>query len=298
MSNKMSKGLEEFRNWLFGSSRLSKSSATQYVYTLRRAEDLLEKPLLEARGREINELLAGMREGKTWKEGERRSYSEKYIKLVKAALKRFYGYHNSTLGDKIEVEFEKWQPPSRDQLLDKAKFEEVLENARPVERALILTLYSTGARISEIVGSRKRGVKPAMIEDIDSSQEIPFLTVMGKGGKTRIVHFLLRRRETIEAIQNYIGFRETGPIFPFDRHRAWRLCKRGGDRVDVFPDSERNLHPHMLRHMHATDLLLDFGFDIRVIQQDLGHSNLNITSGYLSVSPKDIRKEARKKIID
>lgn len=74
------------------------------------------------------------------------------------------------------------------------------------------------------------------------------------------------------------------------------MCKKAGDGVDVFPGEEKNLHPHMLRHMHATDLLLEYEFNIRVIQKDLGHSNLDITSGYLSVSPEDIRKEAEEKI--
>jgi len=97
-----------------------------------------------------------------------------------------------------------------------------------------------------------------------------------------------------ETLKNYIDLRETGPVFTFDRHRAWQLCKDVGDRVDAFPDSEKNLHPHMLRHMHATDLLLEYNFNIRVIQKDLGYSNLDITSGYLSVSLKDIRGKRRK----
>ncbi|KXA95797.1 hypothetical protein AKJ65_00580 [candidate division MSBL1 archaeon SCGC-AAA259E19] len=292
----MSKGLEKFRNWLIGSSKVSESSAEQYVYTLRKAEKILDKPLLEAQESEINELLAEMREGEIEVGGEARGYSEKYIKLIKAALKRFFNYHDSGLADKIEVEFEKWQPPSRDKLLDKDTFEKVLRASSIVERALILTLYSTGARISEIVGNKKRGVEPAKIEDLDLEEEIPSLAVQGKGGKKRIVHFLLKRKQTLEALKNHIGFHEKGPIFDFDRHRAWRLCKKAGERVGAFPDSNKNLHPHMLRHMHATDLLLDYGFNIRVIQKDLGHSNLNITSGYLSVSPEDIRKEAEEKI--
>lgn len=292
----MSKGLKKFRNWLIGSSKVSESSADQYIYTLRRAENLLGKPLLEAEESEINELLADMREGKILVDNELKKYSDKYIKLMKAAMKRFYKYHDSELEEKIEVEFEKWQPPSKDKLLDEDDFERVLANARTVEKALILTLYSTGARVSEIVGNKKRDVEPAKIENLDLDQELPGLAVEGKGGKTRYVHFLLKRKETLKALRNYIGFREAGPIFTFDRHRAWRLCKKAGDRVGVFPDSEKNLHPHLCRHMHATDLLLNYDFNIRVIQKDLGHSNLDITSGYLSVSPEDIRKEAEEKI--
>lgn len=291
-----SKGLRKFENWAKGSSRLSPSSATQYAYTLARAEDLLEKPLLEVNESEINRLLAKMKEGIKDPLGMTRQYSDKYIKLLKASLRRFYKYHDSPLGDKIEVEFEKWQPPTRDKLLSKGKFEDVLRNAKLVEKALILTLYSTGARISEIVGDRKRGVDPARMENLDLSEAIPSLAVQGKGGKTRYVHFLLKRDETIDSIRRYIYPQTKGAIFSFDRHRAWRLCKKAGDRVNVFPDSDRNLHPHMLRHMHATDLLLEYDFNIRVIQEDLGHSSLDITSGYLTVTPKDVRKEALEKI--
>lgn len=290
-----SEGLERFAKWALGSSRLSATSAREYVYVLTRMEELLGEPLLEMDEQKISTLLARMREGIG--DGlEKKKYSDNYIKLAKNCLKRFYKYHGSELKDKIEVGWGKWQPPTRDKLLSDREFEEVIRNSDPTERALILTLYSTGARISEIVGDRKHGVEPARIEDLDRSEDIPFLYVVGKGGKKRILHFLLRRDEALGAISDYVEPRSKGPIFPFDRHRAWRLCKRAGDRAGVFLHSKRNLHPHMLRHMHATDLLLKYGFDIRVIQEDLGHSKLDITSGYLTISPKDIRKEAREKI--
>ena len=63
------------------------------------------------------------------------------------------------------------------------------------------------------------------------------------------------------------------------RHALRRAAKRAG--------IEKRVHPHGLRHAHAAELMAE-GIPANVIQQQLGHSSLQVTSVYLDhIAPKD-----------
>jgi integrase/recombinase XerD len=121
----------------------------------------------------------------------------------------------------------------------------------------------------------------------------------GKGSKQRMVPLGER---AIEAIQQYlkqyraqlVGSREPSSV-PWlilsrsgrrlRREAIWELIKRCALRADVDPD----ITPHTLRHSFATHLLAG-GADLRLIQEMLGHANIQTTQIYTQVENSKLKK--------
>jgi integrase/recombinase XerC len=149
------------------------------------------------------------------------------------------------------------------------------------DRALLETLYSTGARVSELVGID--------LDDLRASEGLVHLR--GKGRKERIVPI---GDAALGAIQAYLDqqvlmktryptsrtTRVSSPIFR--NSRGGRLTTRSVARI-VARYSNRlaggSVSPHTLRHSFATHLL-DEGADLRSIQEMLGHVSLSTTQKY------------------
>ena len=141
--------------------------------------------------------------------------------------------------------------------------------------ALLETLYSTGARVSELVGIN--------LEDLRLSEGLVHLR--GKGRKERIVPV---GEVALTAIHNYraalkpsaINRQPSAPVFL--NLRGGRLTTRSVARI-VASYSNRlaggSVSPHTLRHSFATHLL-DEGADLRSIQEMLGHVSLSTTQKY------------------
>jgi integrase/recombinase XerC len=147
------------------------------------------------------------------------------------------------------------------------------------DRALLETLYSTGARVSELVGIN--------LEDLRASEGLVHLR--GKGRKERIVPI---GDVALRAIQAYLDQKPlidsqdltTKPVSSpvFRNSRGGRLTTRSVARL-VARYSNRlaggSVSPHTLRHSFATHLL-DEGADLRSIQEMLGHASLSTTQKY------------------
>ena len=147
--------------------------------------------------------------------------------------------------------------------------------------ALLETLYSTGARVSELVGIN--------LDDLRGSEGLVHLR--GKGRKERIVPI---GTVALRAIQAYVDQQplmdarypttKTKPVSSpiFRNSRGGRLTTRSVARI-VARYSNRlaggSVSPHTLRHSFATHLL-DEGADLRSIQEMLGHASLSTTQKY------------------
>ncbi len=140
------------------------------------------------------------------------------------------------------------------------------------DRAILETLYSTGARVSELVG--------LSLEDLNLEDGV--VRLRGKGRKERMVPI---GEVAIEAIKEYLEAQTPSggsgePVFRNGQGR--RLTTRTVARV-VECYSRRltggRVSPHTLRHSFATHLL-DEGADLRVIQEMLGHASLTTTQKY------------------
>jgi integrase/recombinase XerC len=143
------------------------------------------------------------------------------------------------------------------------------------DRALLETLYSTGARVSEVVGLN--------LNDLDEADGI--VCLRGKGRKERMVPI---GDLALRAIREYrkslkLSPHTTHPSSPmFLNHRGGRLTTRSVSSM-VSRYSSRlvggAVSPHTLRHSYATHLL-DEGADLRSIQELLGHASLSTTQKY------------------
>jgi integrase/recombinase XerC len=147
------------------------------------------------------------------------------------------------------------------------------------DRAILEVLYSTGARVSELVALDAGDVVPA--EGV--------VRLRGKGRKERIVPI---GAVALDAIGAYHARRSAilrdSPVMKSSDHPVFtnsagqRLTTRTVARI-VAKYSRRlpggAVSPHALRHSFATHLL-DEGADLRAIQEMLGHASLNTTQKY------------------
>jgi integrase/recombinase XerC len=156
------------------------------------------------------------------------------------------------------------------------------------DKAILETLYSTGARVSELVGM-----------DTDKCDLIGgVIRLYGKGKKERIVPV---GEKASTAITKYLN---ASKDIRSQKLKAIFLNKRGGRLTDrsvrrilehyIKKVSLReNISPHTLRHSFATHLM-NRGADLRSVQELLGHASLSTTQIYMHVST-DRMKDAYQK---
>ncbi|MBP1924573.1 integrase/recombinase XerD [Sedimentibacter acidaminivorans] len=149
------------------------------------------------------------------------------------------------------------------------------------EKALIEFLYSTGCRVSEVVESRL----------IDINWDSNSLIVHGKGDKYRTVYFSVKCKLYLkEYIQNRNGDNES--LFIGERSPYRSLTKAGLEKIVKKIASRTNIKksisPHIFRHTFAT-LALQRGMDITIIQQLLGHSEINTTQIYAKTNTRQLQ---------
>jgi len=155
------------------------------------------------------------------------------------------------------------------------------------DRALVQFLISTGCRISEALN----------LERTDIPRQGARLVVTGKGSKQRSVFLTADAKQ---AIEEYLEGRTDTSMALFvnydrsvrdDKHR--RLTQAGARHIvgrirrELGAWSFRS--PHVARHTTATTLLEVTGGDVRLVQEVLGHANLNTLQGYTKIV--DSRKQ-------
>lgn len=150
-------------------------------------------------------------------------------------------------------------------------------------RVILMALYSTGLRRSELVHLR--------VEDIDSERMVLHVH-KGKGGKDRDVPLCPRLLETLREYWRWKKPRTW--LFPGQpradgKHLTdkaiWHVCNDAAQHAGI----KKRVSPHMLRHSFATHLLED-GADLATIQVLLGHADLEATSIYLHLSRRHLEK--------
>ena len=147
------------------------------------------------------------------------------------------------------------------------------------DRVLLLFMYNTGARASEVAG--------LTIEDLDLKHSLS-VKIMGKGRKIRYCPLW---KQTIEALTNItVGRPSTDPVFlnrvrkPITRFGIHTLVETSYGKAKMkCPSLERKrVSPHTLRHTTAVHLLRS-GVDINTIRAWLGHVSIDTTNIYAEV---------------
>jgi len=148
------------------------------------------------------------------------------------------------------------------------------QNAR--NRALLLLLYDSGIRASEVIGLTWADVQE---RDNGTAQ----ITVEGKGGKTRTILIGPRAFSAIRALPR------PGPATPvftsrtgrrLDQSMVWRIVRAAAKQAGI----EAAVSTHWLRHACASHAL-DNGAPVHLVQQQLGHSGLTVTTQYCHARP-------------
>ncbi len=162
--------------------------------------------------------------------------------------------------------------------------------------ALLELLYSTGGRVSEIIGININDL--AKVESENEKEMIQTIKLRGKGSKERIVpigsfaltaldNYLVRVRPALAAK----GGKSESALFlnsrggRLSRQSAWNIVLEAARACGL----EGKVSPHVFRHSYATHLL-DGGADIRVVQELLGHSSVTTTQIYTLVTIDKIRQ--------
>jgi integrase/recombinase XerD len=146
------------------------------------------------------------------------------------------------------------------------------------DRALLLLLYNTGARVQEIV-------------DLDVCDirldPIPIVTLVGKGRKQRTCPLWTR---TVDALAAWLAERGAAGEPLFLNSQGRRLSRSGiayilqklATHAGISPRHAGRVSPHVIRHTTAMHLL-HAGVDITTIAAWLGHSQLSTTHGYVEI---------------
>ena len=147
------------------------------------------------------------------------------------------------------------------------------------DRAILETLYSTGIRVSELVGLN--------VESIDFISNI--VKVFGKGKKERLVPIGDR---ALQSIRDYLKKRKHDTAALFLNKSGTRLSTRSicniTEKYIRLVGLRDSISPHALRHSFATHLL-NRGADLRSVQELLGHVNLSTTQIYTHMTTEKLK---------
>jgi integrase/recombinase XerD len=142
--------------------------------------------------------------------------------------------------------------------------------------AIILFLYATGVRVSELIYIKK--------DNVDKN----WVTILyAKGSKQRIVPIV---SIAIKAINNYLEVRKQKSDYIFLSYQGNHLS-----RISIFKITQKyfGVSPHTFRHSYATSLILG-GADLMVVSELLGHSNIETTQIYTHIQQQHLVETIKK----
>ena len=199
---------------------------------------------------------------------EARDYKPKTLHRMISTLSSFYRYLSAQgaviANPMLGVE----RPRIKNQELKYLKHSQVIRLLNTIEnerdRLIVRLIYATGVRVSELCAIN--------VEDIDFEEQT--IRVKGKGDKIRTVFV---DEETLDVINGFIGNTIQGPLFLGQQgnHLSPRTVQH------LFKQyAPAGITPHKIRHSYASELYRR-SKNLRVVQENLGHSSIKTTEIYL-----------------
>jgi len=241
-----------------------------YIYYNKLICRTLQKTPEEIYSDDITEFLALMEKD--------REYSASAVNLSISAVKFFFTHvlKSDRINEHQRPQNDRRQP----MILSKEEITKMFTiEKNPKHRLLLMLVYSSGLRVSEVVALKK--------EHIDISRQVIYIR-QGKGRKDRST---MLSQKAAQYIKEYYDFYEIEkwvfPGVPQSRHLSIRSAQYIFDKAVKNARINKKISIHGLRHSFATHLL-ESGTDIRYIQALLGHSTLRTTERYTHVAKRDI----------
>lgn len=152
--------------------------------------------------------------------------------------------------------------------------------------AMLMIMYSAGLRVSEVAN--------LALQDMDFDSKMIYIQ-NSKGAKDRYVPM---NPDIIKSCKKWLEFRGESDYF-FSTYKGGKLDIRYiremtytiSEKAGVYIQNGREkkkVYPHALRHSFATSLLKSGNFDIREIQELMGHENISTTQVYTHVTLDDM----------
>ena len=190
-------------------------------------------------------------------------------------------------GPKVEKKLPSYvREKEMDRLFDGDFFSEDYQGVR--DRMILLTFYSTGIRLSELVGLEEKDV------DLDQMQ----LKVTGKRNKQRIIPY---GDEYGDSLRHYLSERNAFEKLHVSTDKSLFLDERSGQRISpvkvrgivkkylsMVTTQQRN-SPHVLRHTFAT-AMLNHNADLQSVKELLGHESLSTTEIYTHTTFEQLKE--------
>lgn len=203
------------------------------------------------------------------------------INPIMGALRFFYG---TTLGRKHvadQIPYAR-RADALPAVLSREEVERLLKATPSLKmRTAFVTIYAAGLRVSELVA--------LTAQDIDSARMV--INVRhGKGDKDR---YVMLSEQLLAILRDYWKRRRPShwlfpgpdPLQPITARSLQRACREAAEAAGL----DKSVTVHTLRHSFATHLL-EQRVDIRLIQDLLGHRNINTTTRYTRVALATIRE--------
>ena len=311
--------VEKFLSYLTDERHFSPYTSRCYGLDLRQYTDALatESGLewIPAAEEAATRPMNGRKDGKTLT--ERMLHAD--VEVIRQFLSRLaeQGYSAATMARKIATlrSFHKWaerhgwigsnpmvliRTPKQAKRLPKAITVDQIERllAAPSDgdilgardRAILETLYSTGMRVSEVVGLNRA----------DLNEAGACVHIRGKGRRERVAplgshslkalrHYLQMMDAELSAAGRTAG--DTDPLFVNKNgtRLSSRSVRRKVAKYLVEAGLDPDISPHTIRHSFATHLL-DNGADLRSVQELLGHQSLSSTQVYTHLTSARMRQ--------
>ena len=276
----MSNAIQEYITYLHDFRKISHNTEVSYKRDLKKAEEYFEEQnvpdITKATETNLNSYLLYL---------ERDHMSPATVSRNIASLRSFYQYllrmHRIEDDPSVSLKSPKVEKKVPE-ILTVEEVQKLLEQPNTQtdkgirDETMLLILYSTGIRVSELVNLRVK----------DLNLEVGYLTCR-ENGKERTIPLSAETEDSIHTFMDsartrLLKGRESEYLFsncsgsPMSRQGFWKILKSYSSAAGITKD----ITPHTLRHSFAAHMLKN-GADIRNVQKMMGHADIATTQMYM-----------------